>query len=182
MITLFHVFFDRQYDDTNIKQRQRQKAPNVQQQQLQQQQQRMDTAPMQPKQRQHDMVHVAEQREPPPITKNQPRDNYPKDIPQRDNWYRDDWFSRQDNTWQQGAQRAGGYGQYGGDYRNRRRSPSPERGWEVDVGGGGGYYRYVMIMGFKFTTRVILFLKWHIEHLFYCVNNLITCNVYLQSC
>ena len=65
---------------------------------------------MQPKQRQHDRMHVAEQREPPPITKNQPREQ------QRDNWYRDDWFSRQDNTWQQGAQRPGGYGQYGYPY------------------------------------------------------------------
>ena len=102
---------------------------------------------MQPKQRQHDRMHVAEQREPPPITKNQPREQ------QRDNWYRDDWFSRQDNTWQQGAQRPGGYGQYGGDYRNRRRSPSPERGWEVDLGGGGGYYRYVR--DFKFMKHNI---------------------------
>ena len=144
---MFPCFY-RQYDDTNIKQRQRHKASNVQQQQ--QQQQRMDTSTMQTKQRQHDMVHVAEQREPPPITKNQPREH------QRDNWYRDDWFSRQDNTWQQGAQRTGGYGQYGGDYRNRRRSPSPERGWEVDVGGGGGYYRYAMIRGLNSPTRGII--------------------------
>ena len=114
---------------------------------LQQQQSRIDmpvsNANMQPKQRQHDMIHASEHREPLPITKNQARE------PQRDNWYRDDWFSRQDNTWQQGAQRSSGgiyggagTGQYAGDYRNRRRSPSPERGWEVDLGGGGGYYRY----------------------------------------
>ena len=107
---------------------------------MQQQQTRVDInmkESMQPKQRQHEMMHMQQdQREqPPPINKNQQRE------PQRDNWYRDDWFSRQDNTWQQGAQRSSGYAQYGGDYRNRRRSPSPERGWEFDLGGGGGYYR-----------------------------------------
>ena len=139
-IIFSHIFLNRQYDDHNLKPRQRNKAPGMQQQQ----QTRVDInmkEPMQPqKQRPHEMVHMSQdqrdQPQPPPINKN------PQREPQRDNWYRDDWFSRQDNTWQQGTQRSTGYGQYGGDYRNRRRSPSPERGWEVDLNGGGGYYRY----------------------------------------
>ena len=96
-------------------------------------------------QQQHDMGHIEQQQQhrehPPPISKGQPRDSQRE--PQRDNWYRDDWFSRQDNNWDQGARQRTDqrYGQYPGDYRNRRRSPSPERGWEVDLGGGGGYYR-----------------------------------------
>ena len=96
------------------------------------------------------MPQMQEQREPVPVTKGQPREH------ERDNWYRDDWFSRQDNTWQQGGKRIGGYGQYGRDYGNRRRSPSPERGWEVDVGGGGGYYRYEYwadIRGYIYTNN-----------------------------
>ena len=138
-IIFSYTIHSRQYDDHNLKPRQRHKAPNMQQQQT-----RVDINMKEPMQQQkprpHDMVHMPQdqhpQSQPPPINKNQQRE------PQRDNWYRDDWFSRQDNTWQQGAQRNSGYGQYGGDYRNRRRSPSPERGWEVDLNGGGGYYRY----------------------------------------
>ena len=138
--------FDRQYDDQHLQPRQRHKPPNMQnmQQQQQQQQTRADInmkAPMQqPQPTPQDMLYKPQDQrvQPPPlpVNKNQQRE------PQRDNWYRDDWFSRQDNTWQQGAQRSSGYAQYAGDYRNRRRSPSPERGWEVDLGGGGGYYRY----------------------------------------
>ena len=159
----------RKYDDSNLQQRavqNRHKAANFknqhqqqQQQQQQQQHSRMDNAGMQNKprqqqqhdmghmeQQQHDMGHMEQQQQqhrepPPPITKGQPRDSQRE--PQRDNWYRDDWFSRQDNNWDQGTHQRTDqrYGQYPGDYRNRRRSPSPERGWEVDLGGGGGYYR-----------------------------------------
>ena len=137
---------DRQYDDHNqMKPRQQHKAPNMQQPQpnMQQQQTRADInmkEPMQPKQRQHEMMHMQQDQRGQPINSIAPSNKNPQREPQRDNWYRDDWFSRQDNTWQQGAQRSSGYAQY--DYRNRRRSPSPERGWEFDLGGGGGYYRY----------------------------------------
>ena len=130
------MVINRQYDNSNLQKRSIQrghKSVNLQQQSG------IENTGIQPKPRQREMVHVPEQREPAPITKVQPRE------PQRDNWYRDDWFSRQDNTWQQGAQRGSGYMQYGREYGNRRRSPSPERGWEVDLGGGGGYYRYISI-------------------------------------
>ena len=137
--------FFRKYDDSNLQQRavqNRHKAANFknqhqQQQQQQQQLSRMDNAGMQNKPRQQQQHREP----PPPITKGQPRESQRE--PQSDNWYRDDWFSRQDNNWDQGARQRTDqrYGQYPGDYRNRRRSPSPERGWEVDLGGGGGYYR-----------------------------------------
>ena len=94
------------------------------------QQSGVDTVDMQANQRNRGMVHGSQQREP-ATGRGQ----------QRDNWYRDDWFSRQDNTWQPEMHRDGYGGQYGRQPMNRRRSPSPERGWEVDLGGGGGYYR-----------------------------------------
>merc|ERR1719216_799130 len=114
---------------------------------MQQQQTRADInmkEPMQQKQRQHEMMHMQQDQRGQPINSIAPSNKNPQREPQRDNWYRDDWFSRQDNTWQQGAQQRTDhrYGQYPGDYRNRRRSPSPERGWEVDLGGGGGYYSH----------------------------------------
>lgn len=127
----------RKYDDSKLQKRPVKTSTAVTVHQSSSiQQSGLDTADMQPKQRNREMVRGSEQREPAPTATERAQ--------QRDNWYRDDWFSRQDNTWQHETHRDGYGGQYGREPMNRRRSPSPERGWEVDLGGGGGYYRYVL--------------------------------------
>ena len=135
---VFNLLFRQQgqYNGSNMRNRQGKMQPQHKQQPpIQKSAAPVDTVGMQQQQVKHQRGEIVHPAERDPVTMSgapQPRD-------QRDSWYRDDWISRQDNSWQHDAHQRDSYAYR--QERNRMRSPSPQRRWEVEMGGGGGYYR-----------------------------------------